>query len=395
MRDAGPLRILQVVSSPWLTGPGSAALELACSLRELGHRVRLAAIPGGLLEARAREAGLSFEGFRFDRRLGPLDAWSHRGRLLRLVREAGIQVVHAHLSHDHWIALSARRGAGLPLVVRTFHLPRAVKGDALHRLLCYRRTDGFLAVSEGVRARCVRAAGIPEDRVQTLRGMVDTDFFRPGTGAESPAALGLDGEGPVVGTVSRLSAARGHLTLLEAFARVRAQIPAARLLIAGKGERRAEILRRAEALGLGRAVVLPGFWEGDLRDVFRQLRVFVLQSAGSEGTGRALLEAMACGLPCVVTASDGLDEIVGGGDAGVVVPPADPDALAEAVLRLLRDPDSAAALGRRARSRAEAEFRRDLQAVRTAAFYRSVLGRKDGETSRPRGFPPAPSGTGF
>lgn len=389
MTDEGPLSILQVVSSPWYTGAASAALNLACALREPGHRVLLAAVPGGLLEARAREEGLAFQGFRFNRRLGPVDFWNDRKRLGRLIREAGAQVIHTHLSHDHWTASAVRwRGSALagcpenpPLVVRTFHRPRAVRGDFFHRAFCYGRTDGFLAVSEEVRERCVQVAGIPEGRVQTLRGMVDTDLFRPGTGDPSAGTvLGLNGAGPVVGTVSRLAPGRGHFTLLEAFALIRAAVPNCRLLVTGKGDHRAKVLRRAEVLGLARDVILHGYWKGDLRDVLRQLRVFVLQSAGSEGTGRALLEAMAFGVPCVVAASDGLDEIVEDGETGAVVPPSNPRALAVAVIRLLREPERAAALGRNARKKAQAEFRCDLQALRTEAFYRTLLNRAGRKT---------------
>ncbi len=381
MTDAEPLSVFQVVSSPWCTGAASAALDLACALRDGDHRVALAAVPGDALEARAREEGLSFEGFRFNRRFGPVDFLRDRRRLGRLIREAGVQVVHTHLPHDHWVALAAR-GGNSARVVRTFHLLRAIRGDGFHRSLCYNRTDGFLAVSEGIHERCIKTAGIPPERVRTLRGMVDTEFFRPGTGDDSAgAALGLNGEGPVVGTVSRLTPRRGHFSLLEAFAKVRNEFPTARLLITGKGEHREAILGRAGALGLGREVVLPGFWEGDLRDVFRQLRVFVLQSGGSEGTARALLEAMAYGLPCVVAAAEGLDEIVEDGETGAVIPPSDPQALAEAVNRLLREPDRAAALGVKARKRAE-EFRRDLQAGRTVDFYRMLLNRAEpGERS--------------
>ncbi len=103
------------------------------------------------------------------------------------------------------------------------------------------------------------------------------------------------------------------------------------------------------------------------------MSVFVLQSGGSEGTGRALLEAMAYGLPCVVAARDGLDEIVEDGKTGSVVPPADARALAEAVIGLLRDPERAAGLGSMARKKAREDFDRPVQAGRAVAFYRELL----------------------
>ncbi|MFQ5692676.1 MAG: glycosyltransferase family 4 protein [Nitrospinota bacterium] len=376
MSGGEALSILQVVSSPWCTGAASAALELLTALRRRGHRVRLAAVAGDGLEARSLKEGIRFEGFRFHRGFSPVDFLADRRRLARLIREAGVQVVHAHLSHDHWVALFAR-GGEIPVVVRTYHRPEAVRGDYFHRRFCSRRTDGFLAVSDLVRSRCVELAGIPEERVRVVRGTVDTQEFRPGAARTSAgAALGLEGGEPVVGTVSRLAPDRGHLCLLEAFATIRAEVRGARLLIAGKGEFGTEVARRVRASGLEREVILTGFWEGHVRDVLGPMRVFVLQSSGSEGTGRALLEAMACGLPCVVTASEGLEEIVEDGKTGLVVPPADARSLAEAVVRLLREPERATAMGLRAREKAEAQFRPEVQAERTEALYRELLNRK-------------------
>jgi glycosyltransferase involved in cell wall biosynthesis len=285
--------------------------------------------------------------------------------------------------------LAARRGSDA-LLVRTFHLSRAIRGDFIHRAF-YAKTDGFFAVSDTIRRRCIQTAGISDDRVWTLRGTVDPDFFLPGTGDPSAGVvLGLNGDvavdaqsaksnvtetagPPVVGTIARLVPNRGHFFLLEAFVKIRAELPGARLLITGRGEHRDAIVRRAKDLGLGREVLLSGFWDGDLRDILRQIHVFVIQSAGSEGTGRALLEAMAYGLPCVVTACEGLDEIVEDGKSGIVVPPSNPQVMANAILRLLQDPQAAAAIGSSARDRAKREFRRDLQALRAAEIYRRLL----------------------
>ncbi len=369
------LSVLQIISSPWLTGAASATLGLSRVLRGRGHRVVLAAISDDQLEERVREAGLTFEGLRLNRRLGLLDFLSDRSRLREIVHREAVDILHAHLSHDHWVAVAARTGDP-PVVVRTFHRARHVRRDPLHRKFCYERTDGFFAVSEDIRTQCEKEARTPKERTFALRGMVDTDFFKPGTGnAGGRNRLGLDGTGPVVGTVSRLAPDRGHLPLLEAFRRIRDEIPEARLLVTGKGEYREAIVRRAERLGLhpGREVILSGYWDGDLRDVLCQLDVFVLQSGGSEGTARALLEAMAYGLPSVVAQADGLDEIVEHGTSGVVVPPSDPNAMAGAIIGLLREPERAEALGRGARERAASEFDERVQGDRVETMYRSLL----------------------
>lgn len=375
MTDCPPLSILQIVSSPWLTGAASATLGLSCVLRDLGHRVILAAIPGNRLEEQARNAGLTFEGLLFNRRLGLMDFLKDRKQVRKILRRESIDILHTHLSHDHWTAVSAG-GKESPLVVRTFHLVRHIRCDLFHRRFCYERTNGFFSVSENIRVHCEKEARIPKARTFALRGTVDTDFFKPGTGNTAiRKRLGLTSAGPVVGTVSRLAPNRGHLSLLEAFVQVRAKFPEAQLLLTGKGEYRETIIQRAKTLGLqpGREVILTGYWDGDLRDILSLLDVFVLQSAGSEGTARALLEAMACGLPTVVTRTDGMDDIVEDETSGIVVPPSDPEALSTKLISLLQDQNRAKIIGQRARERAISEFDQWVQAKRVETAYRMLL----------------------
>lgn len=376
MTDCPILSILQIVSSPWLTGAASATLRLSCVLRDLGHRVILAAIPGNRLEEHANETGLTFEALLFNRRLGLLDFLKDRKQIRKIIHRESIDILHTHLSHDHWTAVSAREKES-PLVVRTFHLARHIRRDPFHRRFCYERTDGFFPVSENIRARCEKEARIPKGRTFALRGTVDTNFFKPGTGNTAIGhRLGLHGAGPVVGTVSRLAPNRGHLSLLEAFVQVRAKFPEAQLLLTGKGEYREAIIQRAKTLGLrpGRELVLSGYWDGDLRDILCQLDVFVLQSAGSEGTARALLEAMAFGLPAVVSQTDGMDDIVEDGTSGIVVPPSDPEALSTKIISLLQDRNRAKLIGERARERATFEFDQWVQAKRVETAYQILLG---------------------
>jgi glycosyltransferase involved in cell wall biosynthesis len=178
-----------------------------------------------------------------------------------------------------------------------------------------------------------------------------------------------------VGTVSRLAPNRGHLSLLEAFVQVRAKFPEAQLLLTGKGEYRETIIQRAKTLGLqpGREVILTGYWDGDLRDILCLLDVFVLQSAGSEGTARALLEAMAFGLPAIVTRTDGMDDIVEDETSGIVVPPSDSGALSTKLISLLQDQNRAKIIGQKARERATSEFDQWVQAKRVETAYRMLL----------------------
>ena len=142
------LTILHLAANRWWTGSADPTIQLVQGLRARGHRVLLGVIPGDRFEAKARETGLDLvEGLK----LSPGALGADTLRVRALIRSQDVDVVHAHHSHDHWLALVARPprpGRGRPPVVRTFHNLRAVKHDRLARSL-YRWT---------------RAGGMPTSR---------------------------------------------------------------------------------------------------------------------------------------------------------------------------------------------------------------------------------------
>lgn len=230
----GGLSILQVVANRWWTGSADPALDLTVALRRRGHRVAFACIPGDALEERVRAAGLApVAGLRLWRTARPWVLAGDVAGLRRVIREAAVDVVHAHQSHDHWLAALAVAGTPARLV-RTLHHRRAVHRGPLARWL-FARTGAVLAASEGV-AAAVRAAGLAAGRLRVVGGAVDTGRFRPGLPrAAVRAELGLAGTF-AVGCVARLVPGRGHDTLLEALRAVRTRHPEIRLVLVGRGK---------------------------------------------------------------------------------------------------------------------------------------------------------------
>src|SRR5881296_2547509 len=212
---AGALTVLHLAANRWWTGSADPTIQLASAQQARGHRVLLAVPPGDRFEAKAREAG----------------------RLRRVAREQAVDVLHAHHSHDHWLALLARPRSGgrRPPVARTFHALRAVKRDAVSRRL-YRRTDAALAVSRQIEARC-REAGVPPERVYWTPGMADLPRFAAEADGRAVREEFALGDAPVVVSVARLAPNRGHELLLAGFRGLLADLPAARLLLVGRGRR--------------------------------------------------------------------------------------------------------------------------------------------------------------
>jgi glycosyltransferase involved in cell wall biosynthesis len=365
-----PLTVLHLAANRWWTGSADPTLQLVRGLRARGHRVLLAVIPGDRFEAKAREAGLELvPGLKLSTRAVAGDTL----RLRALVRREGVDVVHAHHSHDHWLALlarPARAGGGRPPVVRTFHNLRAVKRGQLAAGL-YRRTAAVFAVSRQIEARC-RKVRIPPDRVFWIPGAADLARF---AAPADPRAVREEfklGEAPVIVSVARLAPNRGHELLLAGFRLLLRRLPAARLLLVGKGERRARLEQLVAELGLAGEVVFAGYRDRDLPEVLASADCFALMAPGSDESCRAALEAMAAARPVVACRVGALPETVVHGETGLLVDDDRPESLAAALAGVLADPARGHVMGAAGRRRAETVFSPERSVDTVERVYRSL-----------------------
>lgn len=201
----------------------------------------------------------------------------------------------------------------------------------------YPLADAIVAVSEGVAADTIAISGIDPARVHVVRNPVITPELLA-QAERVPAHPWLAGGGrvPVILAAGRLTHQKGFPTLLEAFARLRAERPC-RLVILGEGRQRAGLEAQAARLGVSGDLALPGF-VGDLPAWLARASLFVLSSAW-EGSPNVLTEALALGVPVVATdCPSGPREILAGGRYGPLVPVGDAGALARAMVRVLDDP---------------------------------------------------------
>ena len=368
------MRILHLAANRWWTGSADPTIRLVAGLRARGHRVLLGAIPGDRFETKAREAGLELVGgLRLDPRAGPAALARDALRLRALVRAEAVDVIHAHHSHDHWLAILARprRGAGgRPPVVRTFHNLRAVKRDQLSARL-YRRTAAALVVSRQIEVRC-REVGFGAERVVWLPGVADLGRFAAGADPRPVREEFALGDAPVIVSVARLAPNRSHELLLDGFRLLLGTLPQARLLLVGKGEARDRLEARVAALGLGDRVVFTGYRDRDLPEVLAAADCFVLMAAGSDESCRAALEAMAAARPVVARRVGALPETVVDGETGLLLGEDEPVRVAEALLGVLADRARGRAMGAAGRRRAEAEFGLERSVEIVEVLYRRL-----------------------
>jgi glycosyltransferase involved in cell wall biosynthesis len=366
------LTVLHVVANRWWTGSAEPVLRLVLGLGARGHRVLLGLTAGDRFEAKAREAGVQpVEELSLDVKSGPAAIVRDARRLRALVIREGVDVVHTHHSHDHWLGWW---GHGTAALIRTFHNERAVR-PAWPDSALYRHTDAVVAVSRRIEER-LRQARVPGGRLHRADGVVDVARFvtdTPGA-AKVREEFGVAGA-PLVGCVARLAAGRGHEALIEGFRLFSAGRGDARLLLVGKGERRDALEGLVKRLGLERRVFFAGYRDADLPAVLEALDVFVLMGAGSDDSCRAALEAMAAGRPVLAARVGALPDVVVHGETGLLLDEPSPEAVAASLARLLSTPEEAGAMGEAGRRRALALFTSERHAAVMETLYVETIRR--------------------
>jgi glycosyltransferase involved in cell wall biosynthesis len=373
------LSMVHMLSNRWWTGSAEPALALVKGLLDHGHRVVLGVPSGSQVEELAHKAGIPLiDGLHLNPHFRPWAWVRDLQRLHALLRRVQIDVLHSHLSHDHWLAASAlaalgQTGQRRPVHVRTVHRLRR-QDSRINRWLLQHGAEHLITVSTALQQDLMETCHIAAPHVTVIPGAVDSHRFHPhAEGHHIRQEFGLSPQTPVVGIVARIAPSRRHLMLIEAFAQVHAAIPEARLLIVGKGEFRPRVEQEVRALGLTDAVLFAGYREEDLPEVLAALQVFVMLTPGSEGSCRAVLEAMALGKAVVAARVGALTDIVLDGETGLLVDPCFPTALAHAISRLLRAPDQAQHMGMRGRARIERCFSHDRQVDDVLRLYDWLL----------------------
>ena len=237
-------------------------------------------------------------------------------------------------------------------------LRRSVKERVVDRVLD-RITDRYFGVAYGQVPYLVNELGIAGHKIRIIRNGVDPDEFVPRDGAPRDARLagefGIAAHERVVGILAVLRPEKDHATFLRAARIVADRLPDTRFLIVGDGPCRDELEQLTVALGLGDRVIFAGM-RTDVADMLSLCDVTVLASYTVECCPHALLEAMAAGVPSVCTAIGGVPEMIEEGATGHLVPPFDPQGLAEGIARVIDPIDRAREMGRAARARLEEHF---------------------------------------
>lgn len=343
------MRVTHVVENLDRGGLERMVIDLALMQRDAGHDCKVVCLFGpGSMAAELEGGGI--EVVACHKRTG-LDLRAVMRARRAFDRRDG--VLHTHNAAAHYHAVLAAVGQRFNRVVNTRHgmggFNERSRRERLYRA-SMRGTHSVVAVCDAAR-RTLQESGVrPRESLLSIPNGIPVERYRPGDRSEREALLaelGLDHRARVLGTVGRLHPAKDQAGLLRAFRHVRASVPEAVLLLVGDGALRGELEAVARREGVDDSVRFLGD-RGDVARLARGFELFVLSSL-TEGWSIALMEACASGLPIVATRVGGNPEIVEDGVNGLLVPPADPRALADAIVSLLEDPDRVGRMGAAAR----------------------------------------------
>jgi len=366
------LRIWHIIASDRWTGAADPAASLAKALRERGHVVYFTCIGGRSLQRRVERMGLPLVlNLRLNRNGNIIDYLRDAEKIAEFCKAEGIEIIHTHLSADHWIAGLAIWHKKLPVrLIRTRHRTNPLRGTPLQRLLFGKLCDGIIDVS--LRAQR-RTHTLFPDKSYWVPGAVDADTLNPEiSGQEVRGALGFGRKDFLVGIISHFHPNRGHRWLFESYLIVRAKAPFVKLVAVGEGDNR-PFKRLAEEMGIGDSVRFLRGNEYEWGKIVRACDATVYLAEGSEGSARALLEAMACALPVVGADVGAVPEIIDEGRTGFIVPKNDRVALAEAILALAGDENLAKRMGSCAREKVERIYTQHRRAEAVERVYEEVL----------------------
>jgi glycosyltransferase involved in cell wall biosynthesis len=372
-----PSRLLFFLTSPVRGGVEEVVLALLARLDRREFRVGLAC-PPTLLEAMETDLQtLEVDCF-------PITADSFTkpvglAALASCIRQFRPDVVNPHLFRSAFVATPVARWLGVPYVVETYHGREAwrqgrITGSFLVDRMVSRWEDRIIAVSEAARNFLIMGKGIVAEKVVVVPNGRDLSVFKPGQGgAEIRKEFGIEPQWPVIGVVGRLEMQKGHRFLLEALPRVAAEFPQLRVLLVGDGGMKGELQTQAQRLDLTTHLIFAGF-RTDIPTLLDAMDITVLPSL-YEGMPLTAIEASAMAKPIIATSVDGTPEVIENGVTGLLVPPATPEALAEAIGILLRDPERARGMGAAGRKHVFARFDLGAQVEATARVYRDVVRR--------------------
>ena len=311
------MRVLHLAAGNRWTGAAAPAFAEVEALRAAGVDAHYAYVGGYKLQTKI--GGHDFAHPLIEKNQNPFSFTRTANAIDRMIHGHGFDVLHAHLTYDHWLAVMAARGHSNIRIARTFHSRRVLRNDIFTRALM-QRTEIVCVINDAFRDKQPTAVFTPP--------AIDLGQFTP-NGEDVRAQYGIAPETKLVTVIGKLSKDRGFEEALQTFAALK--MPDTRLMIIGHGEHRPALETLAASLGID--VLWAGYHEEDLAEHYRASDVLLFTARGSDEGHRAVLEAMACGVVPATFPLEGMPALLGRSD--LIAEKAEPEALAAVVRNFL------------------------------------------------------------
>ena len=372
------MNILLLTTRLNIGGIGIYTTSLAAALKRKGHNLIVASSGGRLIDLISREG--------IEHIYLPIDTSAEVGPhllkayliLSRLIRDRGIQIIHAQTRVAQVIAALLSSSSALPYVT-TCH--GFFKKRFFRRIFpCW--GSRVIAISDAVRDHLVDDMGVEKPDISLVYNGIDLSKFSRSDSRHDRDIIrkeyGVTGY-PVIGTISRLSEVKGHRYILEAMPGILSQLPGAQLLIIGDGpsDYLDSLKRLSKDLGIAESVIFHPECE-DTGAPLSIMDIFCMASL-QEGLGLSILEAMAMRLPVVASDVGGINTLIKDRHNGILVPPKDPARIAQALISILQDKQRAAQMGDISRRIVEERFTLDKMAEGVLAVYRDAIAGGKGD----------------
>ena len=408
------VKILHLTTDSRIGGAEKIIISLATHLDKHRYESKVVALlPGGELIEGLRDKGIEAEC------LGMRNKFDLRAiyKLSRIIREKKIDILHTHLFHANVLGRMVGRLAKVPVIISSLHVMEKRRHHLWLDWLTNRMVDAEICVCEAVRKFTMEKARIRPDKLVTIPNGIDVREYdlnvkltqaisqnirdsleeksRENRGEacdyqvatmrekgklytmdvkEKKRELGIESNYPVLGTVGRLHEQKGHIYLLKAMPAILEEYPEAVLLIVGDGPLRSKLEGLCFKLQINKTVKFLGFRK-NIKELMTLIDVFILPSLW-EGMPIVLLEAMALGKPIVATRVGGAEELIKDGVTGLLMPPADDEALAKALINILSRENGGRELGKIAKREVERRFTLEVMVGKTEKLYERLLIRR-------------------
>ncbi len=372
------LNILHVVNSPWWHAISEYALGLSKGLKAKGYKVIIVTLPDSLLIKRAEAEGLTvITNLRLNH-YNPFYFFADLRRMIRLLEEKEIDILNMHESFGFAISCLAAKLAKRPIVlIRTRGTFMTPKGHPLNRYLHNTLTDKVIVTSKFMREKCLKHLKGKESHYLLIYGGIDTENIKSDVpNLALKESLGIESDAVVIGIIARFDPVKGYSYFFEAMGKVKAEVSSWKLaskikfLVIGYEAEFSteELLTMAENCGVREETIIINKWV-NLSEMLSIINIGVIASIGSEANSRATLEFMASGKPVVSTSVGVIPEIIEDGKTGYLVKPKDTQAMAEALIKLLKNRVKCNSIGSAAQKLVQEKFQEKILVEQTEKVY--------------------------